>query len=124
MRNFVVAVLTAAAGFSAGCGGTTPIGFCDNFEVEVCARVFECFDAATQASADFQSHYGTSIAECDTRLKTNNCASVTNDKPCATAAVSYHADKADACVADLKAAPCSAVVNNTFASDNCVAVCS
>ena len=123
MHHWMLAVV-AVAGFAAGCGSTSPVDFCNNFEVEVCAREFQCWDAATQATPDFQSHYGTSVAECDARLKTNNCASVTNDHPCATAGVTYHADKADACVADLKAASCATIMAGNFTSSNCDAVCS
>jgi hypothetical protein len=126
MRHLVPAVLAAAA-LAAGCGCTTPVSFCDNFEVEICARVYQCWDDATKAGTDFQSHYGTTEAQCDSLLKAKNCASVTNDKPCAIAGTTYHPDKADACVADLKATSCDVVkgVNGAmFQSANCDAVCS
>ena len=31
-----------AAGLAAGCDATSPVAFCNSFEVEVCARVYEC----------------------------------------------------------------------------------
>ena len=119
----LVLVMCAAAGIVAGCGSTSPVAYCDNFETELCARVFECNDGATQATADFQMAWGTSVADCDAKLKAAYCATVTNAHPCATNAMTYHADKADACVADLKAASCS-TVQAGFTSDNCAAVCS
>ena len=75
----------------------SPIAFCNNFEVEVCARVYECYDAPTKASADFVAAYGASQSECESKLKSNNCATVTNDHPCADSSTKYHSDKADAC---------------------------
>jgi hypothetical protein len=119
----LVLVMCAAAGFVAGCGSTSPVAYCNNFVTEFCARQFECNDAATQATADFQTAWGTSPADCDAKLKASSCATVTNARPCATSAMSYHADKADACVADLKAASCATVLSG-FMSDDCLAVCS
>ena len=121
--KLLVLVMCAAAGFVAGCGSTSPVAYCDSFETELCVRVFECNDAATQATADFQMAWGTSVADCSAKLKASYCASVTNAHPCATSAMTYHGDKADACVADLKAASCTVILNG-FASDNCAAVCS
>ena len=126
MRTFTFAVIMAA-GLTAGCHTTTPVEFCDSYEVEVCAREYECWDDATKASADFQSHYGTTVAQCETRLKTNDCGATSNDHPCAVSGQTFHPDKADACVADLKAASCTAITSpapNNFKSSNCVAVCS
>ena len=116
--------LCAAAGLVAGCGATSPIAFCNSFEVEVCARVYECYDATTKASAQFIASYGASQSECESKLKSNNCATVTNDHPCADSTTKYHSDKADACQADLKAASCATIVGGTFSSGNCSAVCS
>ena len=119
----IVFVIAAAAG-AAGCGsGTTPVAFCNEFQVALCARVFDCTDAATQATADFQMSWGASVTECDGKLEAMSCATATNDQPCGTTSLSFHAGKADACVADLKAAPCSSIQNG-FTSDNCSAVCS
>jgi hypothetical protein len=126
MHTWMLAVVVAA-GFAAGCHATTPVEFCDSYEVEVCAREFECWDAATKMSSEFVMHYGTTVAECETRLKTNDCGATSNDQPCAVAGKTYHADKADACVADLKAASCTTITApapNNFVSSNCQTVCS
>ena len=53
MHKTLLAVSLAAAGSFAGCGATAPLTFCNEFEVEVCARIYECDDAATKASARF-----------------------------------------------------------------------
>jgi hypothetical protein len=120
----VVFVACAAAGLVAGCGSTSPTSFCNSFEVEVCAREFECQPATVQMSSDFLATYGATQAECETKLKSNNCASVTNDKPCADATQTYHSSKADACVSDLKAASCATITSGNFTSGNCDTVCS
>jgi hypothetical protein len=121
----LVFVLGAAAGFVAGCGngGTSPVAYCEHFEAELCTRVFECADSTTRASDEFQTQYGASPIDCGARFTANYCATVTADHPCASSSMGYHADKADACVADLKAAACS-TIENGFTSDNCSAVCS
>jgi hypothetical protein len=123
MHKLMLAVC-AAAGLASGCGGISPTAFCNNFEVEVCARVYECYDAPTKASAQFVASYGASQSECESKLKSNNCATVTNDHPCADSSTKYHSDKADACQSDLKAASCATITGGTFSSGNCTAVCS
>src|SRR6185503_12659761 len=113
MFKQVIVALGVAAGF-AGCNtGPSPVAFCSQFETEVCARVFDCSDAATQATADFQTAWGTSPDDCTAKLKAQSCASVTNDNPCATSAMTYHGDQADACVSDMKAESCTAIMNGT-----------
>jgi len=116
--------LCLSAGLAAGCGSTSPVAFCNNFEVEVCARVYECYDAQTKASADFVAAFGASQSECESKLKSNNCATVTNDHPCADSSTKYHGDKADACMNDAKSASCATITGGTFSSGNCDAVCS
>jgi hypothetical protein len=123
MKKLTIVVF-AAAGLVAGCGGTSPITFCNDFETEVCARVFECYDATTKASAAFMTAYGSSQTECAAKLKASNCATVTNDKPCADSTQKFHSDKADACEADLRAASCATITGGGFSSANCDAVCS
>jgi hypothetical protein len=120
--RYLVAVL-AVAGSVAGCGGTSPVAYCSDFETELCVRTFECTPSDVQATTDFQNQYGASPAQCAAMFKASYCAAVTNDHPCATGAMSYHSDKADACVADLKAASCPTIASG-FQSDNCSAVCS
>jgi|SRR6185312_307519 len=122
--NNVLLGLCLSAGLVAGCGATSPVSFCNSFEVEVCARVYECYDAATRASANFIATYGASQAECESKLKSNNCATVTNDHPCADSSTKYHPSKADACDSDLKAASCATITGGSFTSGNCDAVCS
>jgi hypothetical protein len=121
--NKLALAVSAAIGL-AGCGGISPVTFCNNYEVEVCARVFECYDPQTQASAQFIATYGASQAECDSKLKSNNCATVTNDHPCADSTTHYHSDKADACISDLKAASCPTITGGSFTSGNCDNICS
>jgi len=116
-------VLSAAAGIS-GCGsGTSPATHCKQFESAVCARVFACTDDATKATADFQATWGMSAQECGAMLEAQYCATVTNDMPCATSAMHYNADRADACVADLKAESCTDFMN-AVTPDSCMAICS
>jgi hypothetical protein len=121
--NKLMLVLCSAIGLAA-CGGISPVTFCNNFEAEVCARVYECYDAQTKASAQFIATYGASQAECEAKLKSNNCATATNDHPCADSSTKYHSDKADACMSDLKAASCPTITGGTFSSGNCDTICS
>jgi hypothetical protein len=123
MRPWLLAVC-AVAGLAAGCGGRSPVTFCNDFAAEVCAREFECQDDATKQSAAFIQTYGANQAECDSKLKSNTCATVTNDKPCADSTIKYHPDKADSCISDLKAASCQTIVGASFTSGNCDNVCS
>ena len=114
----LVLVVTAAAAF-AGCGsGTTPVSYCNDLQAELCARVFECTDPPPPDP----TVWGTSVADCTTMARAKNCATASNTQPCPNRET-YHADKADACVADLKAASC-ATFNAGFNSDNCLSVCS
>ena len=68
----------------------------------------------TKASADFIAAFGASQSECESKLKSNNCATVTNDNPCADSSTKYHSDKADACMNDVKAASCATITGGTF----------
>ena len=122
MHKLMLAVC-AVAGLAAGCGAETPIQACNSFQVEVCARVYECADGPTKASAAFVAMYGASQSECESKLKSTNCATVTNDTFC-QGATKFHSDKADACMADLKAASCATITGGTFSSGNCDTVCS
>ena len=122
--NKLILAVCAAAGLAAGCGSTAPLTFCNNFQIEACAREFECQDAATKASANFIAVFGASQSECESKLKSKSCATVTNDHPCSDSSTKYHPDKADACYGDLKAASCATIVGGTFLSGNCNAVCS
>jgi len=117
MKQLLAVVVVVAA--CVGCGsGTTPVSYCNDFQSEICVRVFECTDPPPPDP----TFYGTSVAACQAMLKTMNCATASNTNPCSLGD-SFHADKADACVADLKAASCAAF-NAGFNSDNCAAVCS
>jgi len=122
MNKLLLAVLAAIG--VAGCGGLSPVAFCNSFETEVCARVYECYDAPTRASAQFIAAYGASQSECESKLKSNNCATVTNDKPCTDSSTKYHSDKADACMSDIRAASCATITGGTFSSGNCDNICS
>ena len=122
MRKLLLG-LWVSAGLVA-CGSTSPVDFCSEFETETCARIFECYDDTMKADPGFMATFGSSAAECATKLKANNCTSVTNDHPCPDGTVKYHADKADACISDLKATSCTTIQGGVFNSDNCTAVCS
>jgi len=116
----LVLVMCAAAGISAGCGSGTPFAtYCDQFQTEICAKEFECADPSMSPDP---SLWGTSPTDCAATMKATNCAGVSNANAC-PARETYHPDKADACVADLKAADCT-TFNNGFASANCASVCS
>jgi hypothetical protein len=123
MHKLMLAVC-AVAGLATGCSGTSAVTFCNEFEVEICARVYECYDPTTKATAAFQAMYGSSQTECESKLKSNVCATVTNDHPCADSSTKYHSDKADACQSDLKAASCATITQGNFTSGNCDVVCS
>jgi hypothetical protein len=116
--------LCLSAGLVAGCGSLSPVAYCDSFESELCARIFECYTPEMKADPTFAPTFGASQADCETKLKMNNCTTVTNDRPCPDSMTKYHSDKAEACVHDLKAADCATVVNNAFQSDNCDTICS
>jgi|SRR3954471_15285934 len=114
----LVLVVVAAAAF-AGCGsGTTPVSYCNDLQAELCARVFDCTDPPPPEPTLF----GTSVAGCAAMLEAKNCATASNTQPCPVGQA-FHADKADACVADLKGVSCS-TFNAGFNSDDCMAVCS
>ena len=113
-----VLVVVAAAAF-VGCGsGTTPVSYCNALENEVCVRVFDC----TTPPPPDPSLYGASVADCQAMLRAQNCATSSNSEPCPSGQ-SFHADKADACVADIKAESCGDF-NSGFTSGNCLSVCS
>ena len=78
MHKFML-VVCAVAGLAAGCGAQSPIAACNSFQVLVCARVYECYDGPTKASAAFVAMYGASQSECESKLKSANCATTTND---------------------------------------------
>jgi hypothetical protein len=108
---------------TAGCGAKSALTFCNEFQVIACARVFECYDATVRASAQFVATYGGSQSECESKLKSQYCATITDSHPCTDSSQKYNAGKADACEGDLKAASCATITGGTFSSGNCNAVC-
>jgi hypothetical protein len=125
MRTLSLVICLVVGGFIvAGCGGKSPTAFCATYEEQVCARAYECYDVNTKGTAAFIAEFGASQSECNSKLKSNNCATVTDNKPCANVAATYHSDKADACLNDLKAASCATFTGGTFSSGNCDNICS
>src|SRR5262249_18960771 len=122
MRKLLLG-LWVSAGLAA-CGSTTPVEFCNNYETEFCARIFECYDDTAKSDPTFTAAYGSPPAECAPQLEAKTCTATTNGHPCPDVTVKYHADKADACVTDLKAASCMTIMGGIFSSDNCDTVCS
>ncbi len=117
MKSLAI-VVVAAAGLT-GCGsGTSFVTYCNDYQAEICAKVFQC----TNPPPPDPSIWGTSVTDCTAMMKAANCATASNTQPCPVRE-SYHPDKADACLADLKAATCDAF-NAGFSSSNCSAVCS
>lgn len=105
-----------------GCGLSAEAA-CKEFTKTTCARTFECFDSATKSSAAFVAIYGSSESECVTKLTSNACATVTNEKPCEDSSKKYDAQKAAACLDDLKKASCATLTGGTFSSGNCDNTC-
>jgi hypothetical protein len=125
MRKLTVVLCLALAGVTVGgCGGSPPSTFCKDYANLVCRRSFECYDAATQATQAFVDMYGASEAECDSKLSASFCATLTDAKPCQDSSMSYHSDKADACINDTRAASCQTITGGSFSSDNCDKICS
>ena len=118
MKSLAI-VVVAAAGLT-GCGSGTPFAtYCNEFQTETCNKVFQCADPASPPDPTV---WGSSPTDCAAMLKAANCAGVSNATACPVRET-YHPDKADACVADLKAADCP-TYNAGFTSANCVSVCS
>jgi hypothetical protein len=119
--------LCVSAGLAAGCGGIAPAAFCNEFQVEICSRVFECYTPDEQASDNFQATYGASQADCVNKLEAAAACATANAQPCATPGQSFHSDKAESCEKDLKAASCDAIADMNgmmFQSTNCMTICS
>ncbi|HEX8951739.1 MAG TPA: hypothetical protein VF945_07825 [Polyangia bacterium] len=115
----LLAIVAVVAAGLAGCGGGTSFAtYCDNFQAEQCAKVFEC----TNPPPPDPTMWGVSVAQCTAMLKSANCANASSGQPC-PGRETYHSDKADACLVDLKAATCDAF-NAGFTSSNCASVCS
>jgi hypothetical protein len=108
----------------AGCGGESPTEFCKDYAKVTCARAFECYDAQTRGSSTFIDQYGSSEDKCNQKLINALCSAVNDSRPCVDPNKSYHGDKAEGCVDDLRSASCATITAHMFASDNCDAICS
>lgn len=115
---FSVAVAVAAT----GCGLSAP-NACREFSKLSCQRVYECVDSATKSDPVFIAIYGASESECVTKLQSNSCATVTDQKPCEDSSKKYDGQKAAACIDDLRKASCETVRGGTFTSGNCDNTC-
>ena len=126
MRTLSLVICLVVGGLvAAGCGGRSPTSFCAAYEEEVCARAYECYDVQTKGTTAFIMQFGANQSECNSKLKSNNCATVTDSMPCSNVAAKYHSDKADACLSDLKAASCVTFTTpGAFTSGNCDNICS
>lgn len=114
----------AVFGVIASSCGSSPTAACKDQMTTVCQRVFECYDSATKSSANFVALFGTSQTECNSKLNSNNCATVTDSKPCQDSSKKYDGNKASLCIQDYKAASCPTITGGTFSSGNCDNICS
>lgn len=105
-----------------GCG-LSPTAACKEEMNVICQRVFECYDAPTKAGANFIALFGTSQTECNSKLTSNNCATVTDSKPCQDSSKKYDGNKAAACIQDYKSASCPSVTGGTVPTGNCDNIC-
>lgn len=102
-------------------GCASPTAQCKESVKVTCQRVFECYDSATKGGASFIAVFGATETECNTKLST--CGKITDEKPCEDSSKKYSAEKAAACITDLKAASCETIKGATFSSSNCDNVC-
>ena len=108
MRNVIF--LAALAVVAVGCA-PTPVEVCKSGIDTTCSRLFECQSDAVKNSNEFKTIYGTSVAECKTKLETAvNCAARTNyDQGCTgtNAGKTYDLFKASECSNAVKALSCT-----------------
>ena len=105
-----------------GCS-MSPTTACKEAAKITCQRVYECFTSQERQSQPFIAAFGASETECNTKLNSNNCSSVTDDKPCTDSTKKYYPDKAEACINDVKTSSCETIRQGTVPMGNCDAVC-
>jgi hypothetical protein len=118
MRTWTVGLVAilVVSGLSAACGsdddgGSSPAQACNDAAVTLCSRLFECIDAATLALAGY-----TSESQCVTKTQADEgCSAKTTDNAC-EGSLKYHADQADKCVSQFKAATCAQITGGDSAT--------
>jgi hypothetical protein len=113
-----LAAILVVSGLSAACGsdddgGASPAQACNDAAVTLCARLFECVDAATLALLGY-----TSQSQCVTKTQADEgCSAKTAENAC-TGSLKYHGDQAQKCISQFKGATCAEITGGdqeTFA---------
>lgn len=66
MRKFFLVATAAASMFAVGC--TSPEAVCETQANATCDKVFECSSAEAKSSDFFKAAFGTSAADCKTKM--------------------------------------------------------
>ena len=107
MRKLLVACGALAAMMFAACAPSPP-ELCKRGIALTCDRTFECSDQATKDSTVFQGIFGTSAADCKTKMETaSDCANKKAENDLCTGGKTYHLDKAATCSDKVKAMSCA-----------------
>ena len=93
MDNRALALVLSAAAL--GCGAS-PTQTCKDIVAIECKRAFECFSQQEQKDPQFIAAVGASESECNSKLTSTQCATITDGQPCTDSSKMYHGDKAQA----------------------------
>lgn len=117
-----LAMVVMAAALFVSCGPPSPMAQCKENSTLQCKRVFECFDSATRASANFIAVYGATETECVSKVNSTDC-SFSETNPCSDSSKKWDANKATNCLDDVRKASCQTITGGTFTSGNCTSIC-
>lgn len=114
-------IVLAAFMAVASCGGDSgpsPEQGCKDLVATLCNKIFDCYTAAELAEAKDQ--VGNSKSDCATKLQSAQC---TSTAVMCDAGKTYHADKAQSCLDQIKAFSCTDIKNDTPDPAICDQVC-
>lgn len=122
MRKFFLISSAALSMLAVGCA--TPQSVCETGVQNTCAKVFECSSTEVKSSDAFKSIYGTSAADCETKLTAlSKCDEKKEFNDLCTDGKEYDLGKASACSDAIKAQSCTDFNDTTKRPAACAEIC-
>lgn len=122
MRKFFLIASAAASMFAVGC--VSPESVCESGVNLQCDKVFECSSDTVKSSDTFKAIYGTSAADCKTKLTTlAKCSERKDYDEACTDGKKYDLGNASDCSDAIKAMSCTDFNDATKYPAVCQQVC-
>ncbi|WP_146210160.1 hypothetical protein [Vitiosangium sp. GDMCC 1.1324] len=122
MRKFFLVASAAVSMFAVGC--VSPESVCESSADLACDRIYECQSDAVKSSDAFKAIYGTSVADCKTKLyAASKCSERKEYDEACTDGKKYNLGNASDCSDARKAQTCADFLDPAKTPAVCGQIC-